>query len=774
MSPWFSVMFDESDNIANKSCLSICVKYIDPDRIVQESLVRLIHLDGGKDGKSVSEVVIQSLIEMKLDFNRIVSWGTDGASAMVGAKIGAVTYLIKTTGYSIPIHCHGHRQALGNKDVVDVWLLDVIESILADICSYFSQSSKRCGSLLYIKELLLSVAGSISKLHAVRWLSRGNVVRKIVYNYLPLLLLFEAHRQDQSLTAAGRLKAKNLHQHLRNGSVLGFLLFLEDVISSRMNGLNAHFQNVKIAPGPSARLVETTLLRLMTDFCDQRCGARGSALEWFMLLCEEVFDTTASDGEEMLEVRICPANIPSRFTALKLAWSAPFSVWISEIDFRALKEAMLDYAEKLCIAMRARLANSPLLQSFDCFDPAFWRLHPNDVDASPLVDDMASRLLDHYASTKHYTVSSRRPKFNPSDRSGSAAVRQVMQPFVAEARVGGGAGGGQAEAEVEGEDGILQMDIMIDSELLASERDAFNCCMRAWQGDKQDDGEFSDLWKLYEIHGLELDRTCPEWFKLFSVSLVLALGTPTCERTFSTMNITHTPMRNRLQVETVWALMMIQLNGPSVPSLRINSSFLARVNERWHSFNSQRRFGSTTATNRLPDADQLASERESRKRVIAAVELPAPLFPPPQSMTSRFAIQEGDAILLAGEMAAALGEPIVKAKKGRKKRLPPAALDEAVAAEAPDDPATLDEVEEEGEQGSEEEDIQIVHFIANLTGEDIEKGWRVSTKSSMEDWGSKEGTVTGVIKGRRTISIDFEYIGVEGLTLVNLSQSRFF
>lgn len=108
-SPFVGVLIDEATDCANLAQLVIYYKLLDPDGkpvVVHAGLEKLPN--GTAD--SVFAAVRHRLQKDGIHLSKVLSFGSDGASVMLGSENGVATQLLR-----LPIHCVLHREALACK-----------------------------------------------------------------------------------------------------------------------------------------------------------------------------------------------------------------------------------------------------------------------------------------------------------------------------------------------------------------------------------------------------------------------------------------------------------------------------------------------------------------------------------------------------------------------------------------------------------------------------------------------------------------------------------
>ena len=91
-SEYFSVLADETTDIACKEQLSLCVRYVDTDNCLQEHFLQFVEVEG-LSGKELSEAILTNLQKFGIDVSRMRGQGYDGAAAMSGRPKGVQAYV---------------------------------------------------------------------------------------------------------------------------------------------------------------------------------------------------------------------------------------------------------------------------------------------------------------------------------------------------------------------------------------------------------------------------------------------------------------------------------------------------------------------------------------------------------------------------------------------------------------------------------------------------------------------------------------------------------
>lgn len=103
---YYSILADETKDMSKQEQLSIVIRYVECDRIVERFLTFVIASD--LDAEHLSKYILDTLTLYNLDVSMIVSQGYDGASVMSGCCSGVQQRIRELAPQAIYVHCHAH------------------------------------------------------------------------------------------------------------------------------------------------------------------------------------------------------------------------------------------------------------------------------------------------------------------------------------------------------------------------------------------------------------------------------------------------------------------------------------------------------------------------------------------------------------------------------------------------------------------------------------------------------------------------------------------
>ena len=86
----FSIAFDESKDIQDNPQLAIFVRYVSSDLTIKEELLDFVAIRETTRGVDITKRIDEALTRFYVSLDKLFSVATDGASAMVGKRVGLI------------------------------------------------------------------------------------------------------------------------------------------------------------------------------------------------------------------------------------------------------------------------------------------------------------------------------------------------------------------------------------------------------------------------------------------------------------------------------------------------------------------------------------------------------------------------------------------------------------------------------------------------------------------------------------------------------------
>lgn len=139
----FSVLADETCDIAGKEQLSIGVRFLDEEkRLIREEFIGFTILEE-MDAKSITKAIHGCLLNHGLDPQKCVGQGYDGCSAMSGKEGGVQKLMQEHYSRALYFHCASHRLNLVVNDLNSVPEIRNTTATIKDIIRFFRESALR-------------------------------------------------------------------------------------------------------------------------------------------------------------------------------------------------------------------------------------------------------------------------------------------------------------------------------------------------------------------------------------------------------------------------------------------------------------------------------------------------------------------------------------------------------------------------------------------------------------------------------------------------------
>ncbi|XP_051122683.1 uncharacterized protein LOC127245711 [Andrographis paniculata] len=141
---FFSILVDESADIADKEQMALCLRYVNKRGEVNERFLGIMHV-GNTTSLTLKDAIESLLMEHSLSLSSVRGQGYDGASNMRGSINGLQTSILKESSSAYYVHCFAHQLQLTlvvvaqkNRDVS--WLFNYV---LVPLLNFIEGSPKR-------------------------------------------------------------------------------------------------------------------------------------------------------------------------------------------------------------------------------------------------------------------------------------------------------------------------------------------------------------------------------------------------------------------------------------------------------------------------------------------------------------------------------------------------------------------------------------------------------------------------------------------------------
>ena len=196
---YLSIAVDETSTTDMVEYVGIELRFWKPKVGICHRFVKLAVIRAC-DAASLYEVVHSVLCEVlgctsEQLAAKMVGAGTDGASAMSGPLSGMVVRLQERFPHLLGTHCSGHRVALVAAKLMDVPEFARLERLLKAVNKWFCKSPQRQAAFRDYQNLEGLTYLKPIKVHAVRWLSVGDALERLIKIWEPCLCYFKVQAE---------------------------------------------------------------------------------------------------------------------------------------------------------------------------------------------------------------------------------------------------------------------------------------------------------------------------------------------------------------------------------------------------------------------------------------------------------------------------------------------------------------------------------------------------------------------------------------------------
>ena len=194
----FSVMMDEASDFGRKKQVSVVLRYVDTDYVIQERLVNVEHTDS-TDAESLVQILLTSLSKVGLTTEKLIGQCYDGASNMRGAIAGVQAKVKSIQPRAIYTHCYAHctNLVLIEATSTNQYARNFF-GILQNLYSSLEASPHRHAKLESVIKEVNSKPRimSVKKLSDTQWACRSDAVRAVSENFSPILKALDEIEQS--------------------------------------------------------------------------------------------------------------------------------------------------------------------------------------------------------------------------------------------------------------------------------------------------------------------------------------------------------------------------------------------------------------------------------------------------------------------------------------------------------------------------------------------------------------------------------------------------
>ena len=349
-SPYFSLMTDESTDVAILKQLVLVARYILPTGDVETNYIRICDIPNGT-ATTIEDAILSYLDNKELDPRYLRGFGSDGANVMVGSINGVATSLKRKFPKLISIHCANYRLALAAAHAADnIPYFKKFKVALRSLFQFYQNSAVQMAGLHAIQEILNDPVIKLKEAKDVRWLSNEHAIKALI-RILPSLIT----SLEREATERGEPTAVGLVRVVKTYYFISSCYLLSSVLP-HINRLSLLFQ---------AKCVDLTLLR-------PTLSATVEAIKGYRSADLKDADTRINGDLSEFNINVSPTQ---------------------KDQFR--RNIQEKYIDALVAQLENRFPDAVEVEAFSIFDPS--KLPASSTDLSSYGNDKLALLGEKYA-----------------------------------------------------------------------------------------------------------------------------------------------------------------------------------------------------------------------------------------------------------------------------------------------------------------------------------------------------------------------------------------
>lgn len=244
-SKFFSIMVDETQDLAKHEQVAICIRYVSKLFITHEVFLGFYRTDK-TDGETLVNLIKQFLQTNNLSIQNIRGQCYDGAASMRGSYTGVQARIRSENKFAIYVHCYAH--------ILNLCLVDLSKQssfvrntfgTLQTLYSFMGASSKRNSvfeKILSTSSINVSQKTKLKSLSDTRWNCRIEAINSVI-NTLPVIVQTLQNISDNDVNYGS--EANNLLNCILHFEFI-FCLFLLKTVLEQTNILSKYLQSPSI------------------------------------------------------------------------------------------------------------------------------------------------------------------------------------------------------------------------------------------------------------------------------------------------------------------------------------------------------------------------------------------------------------------------------------------------------------------------------------------------------------------------------------------------
>ena len=223
-SRFFALMADETTDVAVIKEVIVYARFLSKQRKIKTAFIGMIGIPDGC-AATIMGVLTKICDDNNLDLkHKMVAFGSDGASVMIGHRNGVSALLKQVAPWIIATHCVAHRLALATAQAADeIPYVKKFKAILGQLYRFYSYSGVCMAGLKEIKDVLNDPRLKLTEAKDVRLLFHERAVSNLRRCLPSVIASFEREISEQH-----DAQALGLARFVRKYEFVATLLMLSD------------------------------------------------------------------------------------------------------------------------------------------------------------------------------------------------------------------------------------------------------------------------------------------------------------------------------------------------------------------------------------------------------------------------------------------------------------------------------------------------------------------------------------------------------------------
>ena len=282
----FAIQLDETTDVTNCAQLLVFAPRYVVEEDMKEELLMNVALEATTRGEDIFEMLSSFFEKHELAWKDVKGCTTDGAPAMLGRNSGFRGHVLEVAPHVKFIHCIIHRFALACK-VLPKDLSNVLSQMIK-IVNYVKGSALNSRIFKLLCEDF-EAEHSVLLFHThVRWLSRGNVTKRVYKLRIELLHFFQISNSNC---------CKDFIISLENDHFLLQLAYLVDIFDA-LNRLNQSLQGRDASVCDFVSKIKAFLAKINV----WKKNIEGNSLVMFETVTEFINENESGEPDELREL----------------------------------------------------------------------------------------------------------------------------------------------------------------------------------------------------------------------------------------------------------------------------------------------------------------------------------------------------------------------------------------------------------------------------------------------------------------------------------------